>query len=99
VKLRLALALLVTIAASSPALAGVEACEKIKDADAYNACLASYGPAAGAHKVVRAPERADFSRTRRPGAARAQMPTNHEPQVRRMANGRARIEILVPSRH
>ncbi|WP_294533154.1 hypothetical protein [uncultured Rhodoblastus sp.] len=99
-KLRLALALLGTIVASSPALAGVDSCEKIKDADAYNACLASYGPAAGAHPTIRAPDRADVLRPRRKGAkpeARTTAPPNHGPQITRKANGRVRMEILVPS--
>ena len=97
-KLRLALALLALVAASSAARAGVDACEKIKDADAYNACLASFGPAAGAHPTIRAPEREDFGRSR--GAeplARTKPPAKQGPEVTRKANGRMRVEIFVPS--
>ena len=94
------LALLGTIAASSQAQAGVESCEKIKEADAYNACLASYGPAAGAHPTLRAPERENLARTRRKGVepeAKTKAPAKQGPQVTRKANGRVRMEIMVPS--
>jgi hypothetical protein len=97
------LALLALIAASPEAWAGVDSCEKIKDADAYNACLASYGPAAGAHPTIRAPEREDsFPRGRHkaePSAnsVRTRTPAKPGPQVTRKANGRLRMEILVPS--
>ena len=97
--LRLALALLVLIAVSPAAGAGVESCEKIKDADAYNNCLASYGPTAGAHPTTGAPERADsFPRGRRKAepSARTTAP-KQGPQVTRKSNGRMRMEILVPS--
>ena len=98
--LRLALALLAVLAASPAAGAGVESCEKIKDADAYNHCLASYGPAAGAHPTIGAPERADsVPRDRRkadPSASTTAAP-KPGPQVTRKANGRMRMEILVPS--
>jgi hypothetical protein len=96
----LALALLALIAASSAARAGVESCEKIKDADAYNNCLASYGPAAGVHPTVRAPERDDFARPSRRWAepsAKSKPPAKQGPQVTRKSNGRMRMEIFVPS--
>jgi hypothetical protein len=95
----LALALLAAVAASFAARAGVESCEKIKDADAYNNCLASYGPAAGAHPTIRSPERADsFPRGRRKAepSARTTAP-KQGPRVTRKAHGRMRMEILVPS--
>ena len=98
--LRLALALLAILAASPAARAGVESCEKIKDADAYNHCLASYGPAAGAHPILRAPEREDLARSsRRRGepSAKAKAPPPQGPQVTRKTNGRMRMEILGPS--
>jgi hypothetical protein len=91
------------IAASPEAWAGVESCEKIRDADAYNACLASYGPAAGAHPTLRAPEREiSFPRGRHkaePAAdpAKIKAPAKQGPQVTRKANGRVRMEIMVPS--
>jgi hypothetical protein len=100
VNLRLALALLASIAASPPARAGVDSCEKIKDADAYNACLASYGPAAGAHPTLRASEREDLAPPARRGvqpSAKAKPPAQQGPQVTRKTNGRMRMEILVPS--
>jgi hypothetical protein len=100
VNLRFAPALLALIVASSAARAGVESCEKIKDADAYNNCLASYGPAAGGRPTIRAPEREDFPRSSPHSAepsAKSKPPVKQGPQVTRKANGRMRMEILVPS--
>lgn len=99
-KLCLALALLALIAASSAARAGVESCDKIKDADAYNNCLASYGPAAGAHPTIRAPEREELGRPsgrRAEPSVKAKAPAQQGPQVTRKTNGRMRMEILIPS--
>ncbi len=102
--MRFVWALLILIAGPQAAQAGVDPCEKFKDADAYNACLASHGPAVGEHRITRAPEREDFSRPARQSlkakaAAKAQAPQQQGPQVTRKANGRVRIEILVPSGH
>jgi len=44
------LALLVCATLASPALGGtIDDCEKIKDPNAYNLCLASFGPVRGQH--------------------------------------------------
>lgn len=87
--------------------AGIETCEKIKDADAYNSCLASYGPAVGEHRFTRAPaaeneaeplrggERKAGAGKSRAGKAVAGKPVaeaTHSPK--RQANGRVRIEIF-----
>ncbi|MGO9391079.1 hypothetical protein [Rhodoblastus sp.] len=100
--MRFILALLTLVAGPQAALAAADPCEKFKDADAYNSCLASYGPAVGEHRIMRAPEREDFSRPARQSlkakaAAKAQSPETQGPHVTRKANGRVRIEILVPS--
>jgi hypothetical protein len=100
--MRHVLALLMLVASAQAAMAGVESCEKIKDADAYNNCLASFGPAVGEHRVIRAPEGEDVSRPAHPSvrpkaAAREKTPAARETKVTRKPNGRVRIEILVPS--
>ncbi|WP_296711400.1 hypothetical protein [Rhodoblastus sp.] len=87
--------------------AGIESCEKIKDADAYNSCLASYGPAVGEHRFTRAPAAENEAEPLRRGEhkagagkiraskSRASKPVAeaaHGPK--RQANGRVRIEIF-----
>lgn len=96
---RFALALLALIAVSPAARAGVESCEKIKDADAYNNCLASYGPPAGGRPTIRTPEREDVAHPGGRGSepSKAKAPAKQGPQVTRKSNGRMRMEILVPS--
>ena len=96
------LALLTLLAFPQAARAGVDPCEKFKDADAYNNCLASHGPAVGEHRITRAPEGEDFSRPARrslkaKAATKDKAPAPQGPQVTRKAHGRVRIEILVPS--
>ena len=102
--MRYVLALLTLLAGSQTALAGADPCEKFKDADAYNACLASHGPAVGEHRVTREPGGEDISPPARQSlkakaAAKDKAPAPQGPQVTRKANGRVRIEILVPSSH
>ena len=81
--------------------AGIDSCEKIKDADAYNACLANYGPAVGDHKFTPAPPAAAEEEAPRPGRHKASPRRNARTDVeaprqglRRQANGRVRIEIF-----
>lgn len=100
--MRYVLVLLMLVVGPQAALAGADPCEKFKDADAYNACLASHGPAVGEQRITRAPEREDYSRPARQSlkakaADKAKAPPQQGPQVTRKANGRVRIEIMVPS--
>ena len=100
--MRVILAILLLFAGASSALAGSESCEKIKDADAYNACLASFGPAAGEHQTTRAPPPDE-----KPSAAPARGARRHadgsrvasRPELRpaRKSNGRVRLEFMVPA--
>lgn len=70
----LGLGALIALAMTTPALAAADdACEKIKDADAYNKCLAGFGPARGAVRTRGAPppgevQRGVRARRRRRGA-------------------------------
>jgi TRAP-type C4-dicarboxylate transport system substrate-binding protein len=104
--LRIAAAMACALLSASGAwAAGIESCEKIKDADAYNACLASYGPAVGEHRFTRAPapeSEVEPPRTgqrrgqgkaaaRKTPGAKAVQETAHT--LKRQANGRVRIEI------
>jgi hypothetical protein len=97
----------VLVSASGAWAAGIESCEKIKDADAYNACLASYGPAVGEHRFTRAPAAESEVEPPRPGQRKVDAGINragksragevgaevaHRPK--RQANGRVRIEIF-----
>jgi hypothetical protein len=86
--------------------AGIESCEKIKDADAYNSCLASYGPAVGEHKFTRAPAPESEAEPPRPGQSKAVAGKGRARKAaheavhaerqgpKRQANGRVRIEIF-----
>jgi len=88
-----AVATVLLLVLASAAMAGIEGCEKIKDPDAYNSCLASFGPSVGAHKFTAEPgaERPAPQPGRRAGA-KPRPGARHEP--RRRANGRVRIEIF-----
>jgi hypothetical protein len=87
------------IVAASPAQAQRVDCEKIVDAHAYNRCIAAAGPAsrAGSRAAPRssglsgaqaAPRRASRSRASPRGGV----------NVRRLPNGRVRMEIPAPRR-
>jgi hypothetical protein len=95
------------VSASGAWAAGIESCEKIKDADAYNACLASYGPAVGEHRFTRAPAAESETESPRAGQRKSAVGKNragkswaaqgvaeaaHSPK--RQPNGRVRIEIF-----
>lgn len=95
--MRVALAFLLLFARAHAALAGVESCEKLKDADAYNNCLASFGPVAGEKKLTHPPLAEHLTRRAPRHAAREQAPPPPEAHVSRKANGRVRLEFLVPS--
>ncbi len=75
--MRLTLSILLLLAGAQAALAGIESCEKIKDADAYNACLATYGPAVKEHGGKQAPPSDDEPQAQEPGSK--------EPQTRQLA--------------
>jgi hypothetical protein len=102
VLLRCAAAMVLCLAFAPAALAaGIDSCEKIKDADAYNACLANYGPAVGDHKFAPAPPAAAEAEAPRPGQHRTPARRNARAGVeaprqgpKRQANGRVRIEIF-----
>jgi hypothetical protein len=89
------------LVSTAGAWAGIDSCEKIKDADAYNSCLASYGPAVGEHRFTRAPAPESEPEPPRPGQRKAAagksrarktvVEAAHTPK--RQANGRVRIEI------
>jgi hypothetical protein len=49
------LAFVLMIAGAQAASAGSDPCAKFSDADAYNNCLAGFGPVAGQHELSRAP--------------------------------------------
>jgi hypothetical protein len=86
------LALLAALALwPAPVFAGADACDKIKDADAYNSCLASFGPVAGPHKVTAAPAADDAPKAAR---RRGRRPERSAHAPKRRANGRVRIEII-----
>lgn len=83
--------LLAALAAGAPAqAAGIDKCEAIKDADAYNRCLASYGPARRDLRVKAVPADADRPR----GRGRAARATTSP----RSSGGKARMEFSVSPR-
>jgi hypothetical protein len=49
--------LLLLLAAGDVAMAGTDPCARFTDADAYNYCLAGFGPAAGRRTLSKAPAR------------------------------------------
>jgi hypothetical protein len=110
--MRATLAFVLFIAGAQAASAASDPCAKFADADAYNNCLAGFGPAANSHELLHAPP--DEVRTdahgrpaaRKPGhQARRPQPrermhpdANSGPAARRVSHGRMRLEIMVPSR-
>jgi membrane-bound lytic murein transglycosylase B len=108
--MRALLAVALFFAGAQAASAASDPCAKFADADAYNNCLAGFGPAAGSHELSRAPP--DDVRTGahgRPAArkagAQARRPPPRErarsdatgPVSHRVSHGRTRMEIMVPS--
>lgn len=93
----LAAVLFVLAALAAPArAAGIDDCEKIRDADAYNRCLAAHGPAyrgAGVKPMApgaQAPQRAGRGRAMRaPARVRG---------IIRPGGGRTRMEFTVAPR-
>jgi hypothetical protein len=53
--MRLVLSLALLFAGAQAALTAPDPCAKFSDADAYNNCLASFGPPAGDYKTTRPP--------------------------------------------
>ncbi len=92
--MRAVVMLLLMLAGARAAWAGEDSCETIKDADKYNACLASFGPVAGPKKLTPMPPSQAFSHASRGHVAKAVAPKPHGPHLTRKANGRMRIEIL-----
>jgi hypothetical protein len=81
-----AAATLVTVSAAAGPRS-IADCEKIQAADAYNRCLASFGPVAAGHKALPYAETSDL----RVGDAGARV------TVAKSRRGRARI-VLTPGR-
>ncbi len=107
--LRIALALASTLLATSLvcAQANINDCEKIQAADAYNQCLAKFGPPQKTQNL--APERpgdvknsseeAAAGAARGPGRARMSRRGGRRGSVRRAGGGRKRLVIAVRRRH
>ncbi len=99
--MRIALVALLLLAGAEQALAAKDPCEKFRDADAYNNCLAGFGPVAGSHKLTQPPPAENFSHAGRKRSARPKPPVKQEApapreaKVTHKANGRVRIELLV----
>ena len=95
----LALALFVLAALAAPArAAGIDDCEKIRDADAYNRCLAAHGPAyRGAGVKPMAPGAQAPQRAARGRAMRAPAPARVRGIIR-PSGGRTRMEFTVSPR-
>lgn len=93
------LAIVAALAASlaGARAAGIDDCEKIKDADAYNRCLASHGPAFRGSRVAPMAPGADAPRMarRRGGSIKPQARAR---SVIRPSGGRARMEFFVNPR-
>ena len=80
----------------------IDACEKIKDADAFNRCLAGFGPAANSqplsHKVPNEGGVNSASKAHRAAAkSKAAAPVPAGAKITRSAQGRMRMEWLVPA--
>ncbi|WP_298422656.1 hypothetical protein [Rhodoblastus sp.] len=87
---RTSLAILLFLAGSVAAWAAGDHCEKIKDADAYNACLATSGPAFHEGRFTGAPRTDTAPKIPRERRRRAEAPKRN---AKRPAHGRVRIEI------
>jgi len=90
--MRFAMAI-VFVLAGAPAWAGIESCEKIKDADAYNSCLAAYGPAVGEHRSAAKPAKESAAKDRHARRRGRKTQKGWRQAPRRHAKGRIRIEI------
>ncbi|MGO8737470.1 hypothetical protein [Rhodoblastus sp.] len=86
---RLAFALLLLAAASLSALAAGDPCAKIKDADAYNSCLAASGPVFHEGRFKPAPQAAREKHRR----GRSYRAAASRKGGRRHSHGRVRITI------
>lgn len=77
--------------------AGIDDCEKIKDADAYNRCLASHGPAFRGSRVAPMAPGAEAPRAVRRRSGYTKQPARVR-SVIRPSGGRARMEFTVNPR-
>ena len=93
----LAAALMILVALAVPAAAGIDDCEKIKDADAYNRCLASHGPAFRGSRVAPMAPGAEAPRAIRRRSGYTKQPARVR-SVIRPSGGRARMEFTVNPR-
>jgi hypothetical protein len=82
--------------ASAPSLAqGASSCEKLTDAHAYNRCIAAAGPAsrAGSGAAPRSRTSAPEARASSRRATQSRAARRGDVTVRRLSNGRMRMEI------
>lgn len=99
-----ALLVLLIAFASAPAQAQRVDCEKLTDAHAYNRCIAAAGPASragsgvGSGAAPRSRARAIETRSSSRRAVRSQSAARGGVTVRRLPNGRVRMEIPAPRR-
>jgi hypothetical protein len=89
------------LAAAPEAAAGEDPCARFADADAYNNCLAGFGPVAAPAKAARGPAEEGASpkalapKFHSPQAKKPQAPSG--PQAKPAGRGRMRMEFMVPS--
>ncbi len=97
-------ALLLLALAATPALAASDPCAKYTDADAYNYCLAGFGPAAGQRHFSKAPPQDDAPADPRRSARPAPRAGASQPVRRRLpagmiekpaSRGRVHFQIMV----
>jgi hypothetical protein len=98
--MRILFVLLLVAASAQGALAAKDPCDRYTDADAYNNCLAGFGPAAGrkTYSKATAHERA-APRTRRRALAKnhADDPAGQSLLVKPAREGRVRLELMIPA--
>lgn len=84
--------LVLSAAAATAAPRSIDDCEAIREAMAYNACLASFGPKPGERMRYSAGAKGDESvDMKRSGSARAERPSRG--RVKARANGRASMSF------
>jgi hypothetical protein len=93
--MRILFVLLLLCASAQKTLAAKDPCDKFSDADAYNNCLAGFGPAAGHKAYSKAPpdERVQL-RSRQRALAKSRP---DEPIAKPAGKGRVRLELMVPA--
>ncbi|WP_442756357.1 hypothetical protein ACNHKD_06995 [Methylocystis sp. JAN1] len=96
------LALLVALALAAPAFAGprtIDDCEAIKEANAYNLCLASFGPVRGQHGATYPRMASEGEKGAAGGKSRAGVPRSataahgYGAAISHTSGGRVRMEF------